>query len=59
MECKGCKREKRIGIDEKRGIEWKWIRVIVIEVDERKNCRGMDENEWIVNMDANGNEKQR
>ena len=42
-----------------RGLEWKWIRGSVIEVDERKNGLGMDENEWIENMDANENEKQR
>ena len=42
-----------------RGLEWKWIRVSVIEVTERKNCTGMDGNEWIENIDANRNEKQR
>ena len=31
----------------------------VIEVVERKNGMGMDENEWIKNIDANINEKQR
>ena len=31
----------------------------VIEVGERKNGMGMDGIEWIENMDANGNEKQR
>ena len=31
----------------------------VIEVIERKNGMGMDGIEWIENMDANGNEKQR
>ena len=31
----------------------------VIEVDERKIGMGMDGNEWIENIDANGNEKQR
>ena len=31
----------------------------VIEVCERKNGMGMDENEWIDNIDANENEKQR
>ena len=41
-----------------RGLEWKWIRVSVIEVTERKNCMGMDGNEWIENIDANRNEKQ-
>ena len=40
------------------GLEWKWIRVSVIEVVERKNGMGMDRNEWIENIDANGNEKQ-
>ena len=39
------------------GLELKWIRVIVIEVVERKNGMGMDENEWIKNMHANRNEK--
>ena len=41
-----------------RGLEWKWIRVIVKEVVEKKNGMGMDENEWIQNIDANRNEKQ-
>ena len=41
-----------------RGLEWKWIRVRLIEVVERKNGMGMDGNEWIENMDANRNEKQ-
>ena len=45
--------------DEMRGLEWKWIRGSVMEVTERKNGLGMDENEWIENMDANENEKQR
>ena len=40
------------------GLEWKWIRVSVIEVVERKNGMGMDGNEWIENIDANENEKQ-
>ena len=40
-------------------LEWKWIKVIVIEVVERKNGMGMYENEWIENIDANNNEKQR
>ena len=31
----------------------------VIEVIERKNGMGMDGIEWIENMDANENEKQR
>ena len=38
-----------------RGLEWKWIRVSVIEVTERKNGMGMDGNEWIKNIDANRN----
>ena len=42
-----------------RGLEWKWIRVIVIEVVERKNEMGLDGNEWIKNIDANRNEKKR
>ena len=42
-----------------RALEWKWIRVSVIEVTERKNGMGMDENEWIENKDAIENEKQR
>ena len=42
-----------------RGLEWKWIRVRVIEVVDRKHGMGMDGNEWIENMDANRNEKQR
>ena len=37
-------------------MEWKWIRVSVIEVIERKNGMEMDGNEWIENMDANENE---
>ena len=41
-----------------RGMEWKWIRVSVIEVVERKNGMGIDQNEWIKNIDANENEKQ-
>ena len=41
-----------------RGLEWKWIRVSVMEVVERKNGMGMDGNEWIENIDANENEKQ-
>ena len=41
-----------------RGLEWKWIRVSVIEVGERKNKMGMDGNEWIENIYANENEKQ-
>ena len=31
--------------DGMRGLEWKWIRVSVIEVVKRKNGMGMDENE--------------
>ena len=42
-----------------RGMEWKWIRVSVIEVAERKNGTGMDGNGWIENIYANGNEKKR
>ena len=42
-----------------RVLEWKWIRVSVIEVVERKNEMGMDENECKENIDANENEKQR
>ena len=42
-----------------RGWVWKWIRVRLIEVVERKNGMGMDRNEWIENIDANENEKQR
>ena len=42
-----------------RGLEWEWKRVSVIEVDEKKHEMGIDENEWIENMDANENEKQR
>ena len=42
-----------------RGLEWKWIRVSVIEVADRKNEMEMDGNEWIKNIDANENEKQR
>ena len=42
-----------------RGLEWKWKRVSVIEVVDRKNGMGMDENECIYNIDANENGKQR
>ena len=42
-----------------RVLEWKWIRVSVIEVTEKKNEMGMDGNECIENIDANNNEKQR
>ena len=41
-----------------RGLERKWIRVSVIEVGERKNGMGIDQNEWIKNMHANDNENQ-
>ena len=41
-----------------RRLEWKWIRVSVMEVVERKNEMGMDGNEWIQIIDANENEKQ-
>ena len=47
MECNGM-----------RGLEWKWIRVSLMEVVERKNGMGMDANEWIENKDAKANEKQ-
>ena len=42
-----------------RGLEWKWIRVSVIEVGKRKNEMEMNSNEWIEIIDANENEKQR
>ena len=42
-----------------RVLKWKWIRVSVIEVAERKNGMGMDKNECIYNIDANENGKQR
>ena len=42
-----------------RGLEWKSIRVSVMEVGKRKNGMGMDGNEWIEIIDANENEKQR
>ena len=42
----------------KSGVEWKWKGMSVIEVDERKNGTVMNGNEWIENIDANGNEKQ-
>ena len=41
-----------------RGLEWKWIRVSVMEVGKRKNEMGMEGYEWIENIDANENEKQ-
>ena len=42
-----------------RGLEWKWKRVRVIEVVDRKHGMEMDGNEWIKNKDDNRNEKQR
>ena len=45
--------------NEMRVLKWNWIRVSVIEVVERKNGMGMDENECIYNIDANENGKQR
>ena len=42
-----------------RVLEWKWIRVSVIEVADRKNRMGMDAYEWIENIDAIENEKKR
>ena len=42
-----------------RVIEWNWKRVSVIEVAKRKNGMGMHGYEWIENIDANRNEKQR
>ena len=42
-----------------RVLEWKWIRVSVIEVADRKNRMGMDAYEWIENIDAKENEKKR
>ena len=41
-----------------RELEWKWIRVSVIEVVERKNEMEFNGNEWIEIIDANGNGKQ-
>ena len=41
------------------GMEWKWKRVSVIEVVDRKNGMVVDGNEWKENMDAIENEKQR
>ena len=41
-----------------RGLEWKWIRVSVMEVVDRKNGMGMDGHECIENIDTNENEKQ-
>ena len=43
-------------------MEWNeriWIGVSVIEVSDRKNGMAMDGNEWIENIDAKANEKQR
>ena len=40
-------------------LKWKWIRVSVMEVVKRKNGMEMYGNEWIENMDANENEKER
>ena len=45
--------------DGMRGLEWKWIGVIVIEVGERKNEMGIEGKEWIENIYANENEKKR
>ena len=42
-----------------KGMEWKWIRVSVIEMVDRKNGMGIDGNEWIENIHTNENEKQR
>ena len=42
-----------------RELEWKWIRLSVIEVGKRKNEMEMNSNEWIEIIDANENEKQR
>ena len=44
--------------DGMRGLEWKWIRVSVIEVGERKNEMGIEGKEWIENIYANENEKK-
>ena len=41
-----------------RVVKWKWKRVSVFEVTERKNGIVIDGNEWIENIDANRNEKQ-
>ena len=40
-------------------VEWKWIRVSVNEVVERKIGMVMYGNEWIQNIDANMNKEQR
>ena len=42
----------------KRGVEWKWKGVSVIELSERKNGMGMDAYEWIENIDAIRNENK-
>ena len=55
---RNCKWMRMMTWNEMRGLEWNWIGVSVIVAGERKNGMGMDENEWIENMDANGNEKQ-
>ena len=39
-------------------MEWKWIRVSVTEVIERKNGMVIDGNEWIENIHTKANEKQ-
>ena len=41
-----------------RVLEWKWIRVSVIEVVERKNGMTFNGNEWIENIDAIRNENK-
>ena len=41
-----------------RGLEWKWIRVSVMEVVKRKNEMAFNGNEWIEIIDANEKEKQ-
>ena len=45
--------------DAMRVLEWKWIGASAIEVSDRKNGMGMDRNEWIENIDAYRNEKQK
>ena len=42
--------------DGMRVLEWKWIRVSVIEVSDRKNGMGMDGNDWMEIIDENENE---
>ena len=61
----GVKRQRRnmkrmvmVNWNGKNGVEWKWMRVSVIEVDERKRGMGMDGNECVEIIDANGNGKQ-